>query len=113
MGVLLGYVMDQWLNKITKWFYDLFNALFDAITGFTHDIFMWSVNTIFDAIASLIQAIPSPQFIQNTDIGTLVNQLPSFALYCVHNCKIPEAMLILLSGVFFRLARKLFTLGQW
>ena len=105
--------MDNWLQKITNWFYSLVNAIFDAIVGFFHDIFMWIVNTILDAVAYLIVSIPAPSFLNSINIGNLINQLPSFALYCVNHAHIPQAMLIVLSGVLFRLARKFFTLGQW
>ena len=105
--------MDKWLQKITDWFYDLIKSVFDAITGFFHDVFMWAVNAVFDGIGFLLSSIPTPDFLLNNNIGSLINQLPSFALYCVSHAHIPEAMLILLSGILFRLARKFFTLGQW
>lgn len=105
--------MNDWLLKLTDWILDTLTKTFDAFKDFLYDIFMWCVHLVFDAISSLISSIPVPDFLNSVSISSLINQLPSFALYVVSAMSIPQAFLILLSGVSFRLLRKLFTLGQW
>jgi hypothetical protein len=105
--------MDNWLQKLTDWFQDLLKKIFDAVLDFFHDIFIWCVELVLGAISSLVSSIPVPDFLTNNSMGDLINQLPSFALYVASAMAIPQAFLIILSGVSFRLLRKLLTLGQW
>ena len=105
--------MDKWFQKLTDWFKDLVVSIFEAVKDFFHDLFIWLVKLVLDAISALISSIPVPDFLNTVSISSLINQLPSFALYVASQMSLPQAFLILLSGVSFRLLRKLFTLGQW
>lgn len=105
--------MINWLQKLSDWFIGLLKPLYDAFIALMHDLFMWVVDLVLGALGALISSIPAPAFLSNNSIGSLVNQLPPFSLYIAGQLGIHDAMVILLSGVLFRLARKFFTLGQW
>ena len=105
--------MDQWLKKISDFFIDLAKEGLLAVLDVIKDVFFWGLELVLNGIASLLEALPVPDFIANTNFGQILAPLPPFALYIVNQLHLDQAMAIIGAGVAFNLLRKLFTLGQW
>lgn len=105
--------MDNWLTSITTYLLSLVTAAFTALADLIKDAALWILDLLLSGISTVIASIPAPTFLTNNNIGTLLNPLPSFALYVIQNMQIGTAMTIIGAGVVFRLTRKFFTLGQW
>ena len=105
--------MDQWLKKISDFFIDLAKEALLAVLDVIKDVFFWCLEGVLHAVASLLEALPVPDFLANTNFGQILSPLPSFALYVVSQLHLDQAMAIIGAGVAFNLLRKLFTLGQW
>ena len=105
--------MDNWLTDITNWLISLVIAFFTALLNFVHDAAVWVFDGVVSAVCALIAAIPAPSFLGSYSFIGLLNQLPAYPLYVLGQLEIGTALGIVLSGVVFRLARKLATLGQW
>lgn len=105
---------DGWLSALSAWLLELFQALLRALYQLFHDILLWPFQAILDVVASVINLLPVPSFmVSGSGFGQLLGGLPSFALFVVGQMNFSAAFLIIGSGVAFRLARKLATLGQW
>lgn len=105
--------MDKWLEKIGDFFSDLFKEAFEGLIDLLKDFMFWIVEGVLNAIASVLELLPVPDFIQNTDLGQILSPLPSFALFVIGNIHLDQCLALIGGGVAFNLLRKLFTLGQW
>lgn len=105
--------MQDWLDKISRFFKDLFSSALNAILELLKDIILWFVEGFLNGIAYVLDLIPAPTFLPNNWLGELIGQLPSFALYVVSNINFGTALLIIGAGFTFRMLRKVVTLFQW
>ena len=106
--------MDQWLTSITTWLVQLVKSVFGVVADLIRDAVVWVLDAVLGALGALIAAIPAPSFLsQSGGIGSVLSDLPPFALYVIENARLGEALAIISAGVAFNLARKIFTLGQW
>jgi len=105
--------MDQWLKKISDFFIDLAKEALLAIFHLIKDLAFWILEGILNAIATLLELLPVPDFLTGTDLGQILSPLPSFALYLIGHIHLDQALAVIGTGVAFNLLRKLFTLGQW
>ena len=101
------------IKAITQWFIDLVIRFFTALWDFVPDALINILDMVINGLGALIGAIPAPTFLTQYSIGVLINQMPDYVLYFVGHFRIGEAMGILTAGFAFRMARKIFTLGQW
>lgn len=86
--------------------------LFDETIQFFTDLALLVLEGFLDAVATLIESIPVPQFLSNGLAYYLTFIDPSI-LYFLDMSGFPAAIGLLGTGLIFRLSRKLFTLGQW
>lgn len=100
------------LDDITNWLKRQWEAMWAAIWQLIQDAFYWCVEGVMDVFATIIEAIPVPEFLQN-GLGGMFSFLPAEILYFVGLFRIPEGLLMVGTGVAFRLLRKLLTVGQW
>ena len=107
-----GFIMFDWFNDTYNDFINWIKNFFTSITDFLLDLPIKILDLFLDAISSLINSIPVPDFLSNGLNGLFTSIDPS-VLYFLDKSSLPEAFLILSAGLTFRLTRKLFTLGQW
>ncbi|MGY1488699.1 hypothetical protein ACW4YW_04725 [Methylobacillus pratensis] len=105
--------MDNWLQKISKFFKDLFGEAFTALFDLLKDILLWLFDNVLTGVGDLLELIPDPCCVPVNWVGDLIGRLPPFAIYVVSQIDFKSALAIIACGVAFRLARKLFTLFQW
>lgn len=101
------------ITKITQWLYDLVVKIFAAIWDFFSDIAIAVFKGLLTALASIITAIPAPQFLASHSLTSLIGGMGSDVLYFVGAFHLPECFAILAAGFTFRMLRKIVTLGQW
>jgi hypothetical protein len=102
-----------WLDDLTNWMRDQVERVWNAFVEFIGDAIVQLFATLLDLCATLIEAIPVPDFIANYSLGQFFSALPPEILWGVGQFNIGEAFAMIGAGYAFRLLRKLFTLGQW
>ena len=107
-----GVVMFDWVasayDDLITWMLEIFNAVIDFFVELPIKI----LDGVLDAIASIFNAIPVPDFLSN-GLGVMINGIDPAVIYFLSKSGFVEALAILGVGISFRLTRKLFTLGQW
>jgi hypothetical protein len=88
-------------------------SFFDALKDMLKDMFVSLIADILDVIATAIEAIPIPDFMQSGSLGSYLSALPPGVLYFLDQSGLAEGMLLLASGFGFRMLRKALTLFQW
>lgn len=102
-----------WLTDLTNWLSEQIAAFWAALVAFFKDLLVSFVEVVCDFAATVIEAIPVPDFIQTYSLDVLLgNAGPSIA-WAVGTFKIGEGLTLIAAGYAFRLLRKAFTLGQW
>lgn len=105
--------MDGWLEKISKFFKDLFAEAFEGLFDLLKDILLWLVENVLTGVGDLLELIPDPCCVPVNWVGDLIAKMPPFAIYVVSQIDFKSALTIIGCGVAFRLLRKLVTLFQW
>lgn len=104
--------MFEWLqaawNSLVGWF----QGLWDAFTSFMSDLGILILASVLDAVASLVEVIPSPDFLSN-GLGMYLNAIDPAVLYFLSRSGLVDAFAILGTAVTFCLTRKMLTLGRW
>ncbi|NQX97360.1 MAG: DUF2523 domain-containing protein [Flavobacteriales bacterium] len=98
----------DWFDSLIDWLKALFLDVFEFLT----DLPLELLNSFLGVIADMVLSIPIPTFMTDGLQG-IVSSFPSSILWIMGVTGIPECLAIVGAGVAFRLARKLFTLGQW
>lgn len=91
---------------------EFWRGLWDDLTGFLLDLPLVILDSILGAIATLIEALPVPSFLNHSIGDVLAPTMPYIGYFMVES-GIAQALSILAAGLAFRLTRKLITLGQW
>lgn len=106
--------MDPLTIAFAAWVVILAGVLFKEGWEFLTDLFVSVFDSVLKAMLTIIQALPNPCFIIESDwLAGLLSPLPSFSLFVIGKMHIPEAFGVLLCGFTFYLLRKAVTLGQW
>jgi hypothetical protein len=105
--------MFDWLKNKWNEFINWTESLFADLVEFLTDLPKKAFEGILDALASLIEAIPVPEFIQTNGLQTAVSALPESVQYCLFQSGMAPALAVLSLGFAFRMTRKLLTLFQW
>ena len=71
------------------------------------------LDSVLGAVATVFEAVPVPEFVQNNGLQTALNSISPDILYFVGMSGLDNAMAVLSAGFAFRLLRKLITLFQW
>lgn len=98
----------DWFESLISWL----EVLWEDFTEFVEYIPIAILDSFLTAIGTVVSSIPVPDFAVG-GLQSLFDSFPSNLLYLVGATGLPEALLVVGSGVSFRLVRKLFTLGQW
>lgn len=101
------------LRDLTDWLQEQVQAIWDAFVEFIGDTLLNAVEMLLALFATLIEAIPMPEFVSQYGLGALLANLPPGVQWFLVQMKIPQGLAILAAGIAFRLLRKLITLGQW
>lgn len=101
------------IAKFTAWYLDLCIRILKAIGGVLYDFVVLVLDACVSVLGAAVSSIPVPSFLTQYSIGTLINQMPDYVLYFASHFRIGEGMAIIAAGFGFRMARKIFTLGQW
>lgn len=104
--------MFEWLqgawNSLTDWL----SGLWQAFSDFMSDLGILFLDGLLGAIASLVESIPSPDFL-TIGLDTYLSGIDPAVLYFLSRSGLTEAFAILGTAVVFRLTRKALTLGRW
>lgn len=103
----------DWLASITEWLKTLVTNIWNSLVEFLGDFWIDISEAVLVALAGTVESIPSPGFLDNVSLGSLISYLPGDILYFVGFLQLPAAFGLISSGVAFRLARKVATLFQW
>lgn len=100
--------MAEYFNAFIAWL----KALWGDFVEFLSDLPLMILDGFLSALATIITAIPVPDFVDE-GLGSLLADLPQSILYFLDKSGFPEAIALVGAGVAFRLLRKAVTLFQW
>lgn len=104
-----------WLDDITNWLREQFQALFDALVQLLKDVLVFALEAILKVATLALEALSLlvPDSLAGFSIcGILANAGPTVQ-WAVTTFHVPEGMLLISAGFVFRMSRKLLTLFQW
>lgn len=91
---------------------EFWKSLWTDTVEFISELPAWILSEILDALASLLESLNPPQFMDQS-IGVVLGPTGPYIGYFLNQSGFAEAFAILGLGLAFRLTRKLVTLGQW
>lgn len=107
------------IADIKQWFQDVYQDFIDWLKDFGADL----VSQIKDLSLDLFEAFMGgsvaaigmivPPEIVSTSLNTITNGMPPALLYFLSQTGLSQGFSIIGSAVMFRIARKIYTLGQW
>lgn len=100
------------MQDLIDWLSQSLTNIYNSLVSYFSDLAILILDGILSAIATVIEGIPVPSFIQG-GMNTYIGGLDSSILYFLSRSGLVEAFAILGAGLAFRLSRKVFTLGQW
>lgn len=100
------------MDALIAWFAETATNIWNAIVQFFTDLGVIILDGFLGAIASLIETIPVPAFIDGGMSAYLLAIDPGL-LYFIGRSGLPQAFALLGAGLTFRLTRKIVTLGRW
>lgn len=109
---LLDGIVDI-TKSVTDWLVELVKSFFNALFEFFQDVLIWCLDAVLSVVATLVEAIPVPDFMGSGGLGSLFGQLDGSVLYFVDRLNVAEGLAMIGAAVAFRLARKAATLFQW
>lgn len=105
---MLKWFEDTWLAFVA-WI----GVLWTDLTNFLTDLPINILEGVLMAFASVINAIPVPQFIQTNGLSGVISALPDSVQYLLSATGFVQALAVLGAGFLFRVMRKFVTLFQW
>jgi hypothetical protein len=103
----------DWLTDFKNWLIGIIKKLWDAISGFYHDMALKLVKGFLDAVAELVKHIPVPQWMSDYSLGHLFSMLSPQLGYFVDRIGLGQGLTLIGLGYAFRILRKLMTALQW
>lgn len=104
--------LSEKIDNVLTWIAQSIGAVFAAITGWLKDFVIWVLDVLLSGVATLLEAIPVPSFLQS-GLGGLFSALPQSLIYLLVESGMVAGLAVIGAGVLFNLTRKLLTLGQW
>lgn len=101
-----------WLIENFNAFWGWIEAVWTAFVTFLTDLPKLVLKGILDGIATLIEAIPIPDFMAN-GLGGIFQAMPSSLVYFLDRSSLVECFGIIGAATAFRITRKFVTLFQW
>ena len=88
---------------------DFASDVLDGILYVIKSVFAWFAEIIFDLIATVVESIPAPDFMQNS----AAESVPSDVLFFLHATGFHECLAVISAGIIFYFFRRVLTLGIW
>jgi hypothetical protein len=105
--------MIDWLQTTWDLFLAWIKSYWTDFTNFLNDFPITVLDGFLSAVSGLINAIPSPDLLQNNGLSSAVAALDPSVQYFLSQSGLSTGLSILGAGVVFRLTRKVLTLFQW
>lgn len=105
--------MISWLTGWWTEFKNWMQGLWDDFVEFLTDLPKIVLEGILDAVATVIEAIPVPEFLQTGGLSAVMAALPDSIQYFLLMSYFAQSLAIIGLAFSFRMARKLVTLFQW
>jgi uncharacterized protein DUF2523 len=105
--------MFSFFSQLYSDFQAWFTGIWADFIEFVEYIPIKLLDLLLSAFASLLEAIPVPDFVINNGLQSAINGLSPDILYFLSQSGMDSALLILSSGFAFRFLRKVVTLFQW
>lgn len=97
-----------------KWLtLDFYKGLWDDFVEYFDDLPIRILKGILEAVASVIESIAPPDFLQNYQLGDVLAPTMPYIGYFLAQSGISQGMTLIVSAVIFRVMRKLLTFGKW
>ncbi len=93
-------------EKITKFFSEWWDKVVEFLLWLPIKIF----DLFLDAVATIIEAIPSPDFIVNNALGDYIHE---DVLWLASQTSVNDGLAIIAAATVFRFLRRVLTLGIW
>jgi hypothetical protein len=110
---MLPRLYSGWLDQITNWLREQLLWLWSALIKLLKDMVVALIEGILDLFATAIEAIPTPQFLTNYSLDTLLGNAGPTVGWIMGTFRISDGLGLIAAGYGFRFLRKLFTLFQW
>ncbi|HWK52881.1 MAG TPA: hypothetical protein VNR18_00790 [Hyphomicrobiales bacterium] len=101
------------VDAVTNWFKEQFEALWADFVEFGRDMLVFAVESVLDLIATMVEAIPSPDFLQNASICGVLASAGPWATWAIGTFRLAEGFALIGGAVVFRLLRVFLTAFQW
>lgn len=107
------------MADIKKWFQDVYQDMLDWFKDFGADIIIEIKDLSLDLFEAFMSGTVAaiglivPPEIVSTSLNTITNGMPPALLYFLSQTGLSQGFSIIGSAVMFRIARKIYTLGQW
>lgn len=88
---------------------DFASDFLDGILYVIKSVFAWLAELMFDLIASAIEALPPPEFMDQP----ATSHLSSDVLYFLSVTGFHECLAVMAAGIIFYFFRRVITLGIW
>ncbi|WP_424680890.1 hypothetical protein [Frateuria sp. YIM B11624] len=103
----------DWLTDLKNWLLGIIRSLWEAWSGFYHDMSLQVIKTILSAVGEIAKVIPVPQWMADYSVGRLLGQLDPSLGYFVDRIGLGAGLTLLGLGYAFRVSRKMLTAFQW
>jgi hypothetical protein len=100
----------MWPKWLTLEFY---KGLWDDFVEYFDELPIRILKGILEAVASVIESIAPPDFLQSHQLGDVLAPTMPYIGYFLAQSGISQGMTLIVSAVLFRVMRKLLTFGKW
>lgn len=100
--------VKSWWTELKQWFVEIWTS----IVEFFSDLPVEILDGFLSAVATLVELIPSPDFLSN-GLQPVFNSMGPDITFFVVQFRIAEGLALLGLAVLFRMTRKALTLFQW
>ncbi|MDS4071390.1 MAG: DUF2523 domain-containing protein [Candidatus Competibacter sp.] len=101
------------MESLINWIANFILVIWQDILNFLNDFWVSIAKDVLDALASTIETIPVPHFLEAYSLQSIILMLPSELLYFVGLLHLGEGLALIGAAVTFRMGRKVVTLFQW
>jgi hypothetical protein len=102
-----------WLDDLTNWLVQRLQELYDFMVQTIEQALVAALEMFLNVFASLLEAIPVPEWIQNYDLNSILGAGGPWVNFVMGQLQLGTAFALIAGGWAFRLVRKALTLGQW
>lgn len=92
---------------------EFWKGLWDDFVQYLDDLPLRILKKFLDAIATLIESVSPPDFLQGHSLGEYLGPAMQYIGYFLDRAGVDTAIALLASAVAFRAVRKILTFGLW